>query len=82
MMKRTDKSIANSRRSKPKDCDRDKAKYEEKHSKEESCSQPVLKHPRTDADVQQVQRELKLDEVTTMKNVKEEQEKTKKKLKT
>ena len=46
-MKRTEKSKANSRQksrangrqSKPKDYDRDKAKYEEKHSTEESCSQ-------------------------------------------
>ena len=36
---RHDKSRANCRQSKPKDCDRDKAKYEEKHSTEESCSQ-------------------------------------------
>ena len=39
MMKRTEKSKANSRQSKPKDCDRDKAKYEEnyeeKHTTEE-----------------------------------------------
>ena len=57
------KSIANGRQSKPKDCDRDKAKYEEKRSTEESCSQPVPKYPRTDADVQQGQQELKLGEV-------------------
>ena len=55
--------MANSRQGKPKDHDRDKAKYEEKHSTEESCSQPVPKHSRTDADVQQVQYELKFDEV-------------------
>ena len=61
---RQDKSRANSRQSKPKDYDRDKAKYEEKHSTEESCSQPVP-HPRTDADVQQGQYELKLGEVIT-----------------
>ena len=48
-----------------KEYDRDKAKYEEKHSTEESCSQPVPKHPRTDADVQQGQYELKLGEVIT-----------------
>ena len=59
------KSKANSRQSKPKDCDRDKAKYEEKPSTEESCSQPVPKHPRTDADVQQEQHDLKLGEVIT-----------------
>ena len=52
---RQDKSIANGRQSKPKDYDRDKAKYEEKHSFKKSCSQPVPKHLRTDADVQQVQ---------------------------
>ena len=49
------KSIANGRQSKPKDHERDKAKYVEKHSTEESCSQPVPKHPRTDEDVQQEQ---------------------------
>ena len=59
-----EKSIANSRQSKPTDYDRDKAKYEEKHHTE-SCSQPVPKHPRTDADVQQGQQELKLGEVIT-----------------
>ena len=42
----------------PKDYDRDKAKYEEKHSTEESCSQPVPKHLRSDADVQEGQWEL------------------------
>ena len=53
---RQEKSMAKSRQEgKPKDCDRDKAKYEEKHSTEESCSQPVPKHLRTDADVQQGQ---------------------------
>ena len=62
---RQDKDIANSRQSEPEDCDRDKAKYEEKHITEESCSQPVPKHPRTDADVQQGQYELKLGEVCT-----------------
>ena len=62
MMKRTEKSKANSRQkskansrqkstanvrqSKPKDNDRDKAKYEEEHSTEESYSQPVPKHPK------------------------------------
>ena len=51
----------------PKVYDRDKAKYEanyeEKHSTEDSCSQPVPKHLRTDADVQEVQWELKFDDV-------------------
>ena len=42
----------------PKDLDRDTEKYEEKNSTEESCSQPVPKHPRSDADVQEGQREL------------------------
>ena len=42
-------------------------KYEEKHSTEESYSQPVPKRLRTDVDVQQGQRELKLDEgITTI----------------
>ena len=42
-------------------------KYEEKHSTEESYSQPVPKRLRTDADVQQEERELKLDEgITTI----------------
>ena len=36
---RQKKSIANGRQSKPKNYDRDKAKYEEKHSTDESCSQ-------------------------------------------
>ena len=54
-MKRTEKSKASSRQSEPEDYDRDKAKYEEKHSTEESCSQPVPKHLRADADVQQGQ---------------------------
>ena len=49
------KSKANGRQSEPKDGDRDKAKYDAKHITEESCSQPVPKHPRTDADVQQGQ---------------------------
>ena len=60
-----DKSIANGKQSEPKDCDREKAKFEEKHITGESCSQPVPKHPRTDADVQQGQQELKLGEVIT-----------------
>ena len=60
---RQEKSIADNRQGEQKDYDRDKAKYEEKHSTEESCSQPVPKHPRTDADIQQGQYELKLDEV-------------------
>ena len=64
-----DKSIANGRQSEPKDYDRDKAKYEEKHITEESCSQPVPKHPRTDADVQQGQYELKLGEVSTIPKI-------------
>ena len=38
---RQEKSVANSRQGKPKVYDRDKAKYAEKHSTEESCSQPV-----------------------------------------
>ena len=59
------KSKAKGRQSEPKDCDRDKAKYDEKHITEESCSQPVPEHPRTDADVQQEQYELKLGEVVT-----------------
>ena len=54
-----------SRQSEPKDCDRDKAKYDEKHTTEERYSQPVPKHPRTDADAQQGQNELKLAEVIT-----------------
>ena len=62
---RQQQSRANGRQSKPEDCDRDKAKYEEKHSTEESCSQPVPKYPRTDADVHQGQYELKLGEVIT-----------------
>ena len=49
--------------SEPQDCDRDKAKYDEKHFKEKSCSQPVPKHPRTDAEVQEGQYERKLGEV-------------------
>ena len=53
---RQEKRIANSGQSKPKDCDRDKAKCEEKHSAKESSSQPV-------PDVQQGQYELKLGEV-------------------
>ena len=46
---RQEKRRANGRQSKPKDYDRDKAKYEEKHCTEESCSQAVPKHLRTDA---------------------------------
>ena len=61
---RQEKSIANGRQSKPKDNDRDKAKYEEKYITEESCSKPVQKRPRTDADAQQGQHELKLGEVS------------------
>ena len=49
MMKRTEKSIANSRqtRAEPtagkanKDCDRDKAKYEEKYTTEEKLQQSI-----------------------------------------
>ena len=52
---RQKKIIANSRQSEPKDGDRDKAKYAARHITEESCSQPVPKHPRTDSDVQQEQ---------------------------
>ena len=62
---RQDKSIAFGRQGKPKGSDRDKAKYEanyeEKHSTEvrlQQSSQPVSKHPRTDADVQQEQGEV------------------------
>ena len=43
---RRQKSIANGRQGESKDCDRDKAKYEENLSTEESCSQPLPKHPR------------------------------------
>ena len=50
---RQEKSIANNRQSKPKDCDRDKAKYDEKHTTEESSSQS------------EGQKELKLGEVIT-----------------
>ena len=61
------KSRPHSKQDKPKGYDRDKTKYEanyeEKHSTEESCSQPVPKHLRTDADVQEGQWELKLDDV-------------------
>ena len=64
---RQDKSRANSRQGKPKGYHRDKAKYkanyEEKQSTEESCSQQVPKHLKTDADVQEEQRELKFDDV-------------------
>ena len=65
------KSIANNRQCEPKYCDRDKAKYDaEQHITEESCSQPVPKHPRTDADVQQGQYELKLgQEITTIPTI-------------
>ena len=63
---RQEKNKANSRQSEQKDCDRDKANFEVKHITEESCSQPVPKHPRTDADVQQGQYELKFDEVVTI----------------
>ena len=43
----------------------EKVKYDEKHITEESCSQPVPKHLRTDADVQREQYELKLGKVIT-----------------
>ena len=62
-MKRTEKSTANGKQGEPKDCGRDKAKHDEKHITEESRSQPVQKHPRTGADVQEGQHELKLGEV-------------------
>ena len=51
---RQDKSKANGRQDKRR-ANGDKAKCEEKNSTEESCSQPVAKHLRTDADVQQGQ---------------------------
>ena len=57
-MKRIEKELDNSRQGKPKDYDRDKAKYEEVQSKAAAIhpdSQPVPKHLRTDADVQQGQ---------------------------
>ena len=38
---RQDKSRANGRQSEPKDYERDKMKYVEKHSTEESYSQPL-----------------------------------------
>ena len=60
---RRQKSRANSRQGKPKGYHRDKAKYEEKQSTEESCSQQVPEHLKTDADVQEEQRELKFDDV-------------------
>ena len=69
-MKRTEKSkvnsrqksMANSRQGKPKDNDR-QAKHEEKHTSEESCSQPV-------PDVQHGQHELKFGEgITTIPKI-------------
>ena len=52
---------------KQQDCNRNKAKHEEKQIIQAGwsnpSSQPVPKHPRTDADVQQGQSELKLGEV-------------------
>ena len=74
MTKRTEKSKANGRQksianssaeANQEDCHRDKAKYEAKHITEESCSQPIPKHPKTDSDFQQGQHELKLGEVVT-----------------
>ena len=73
-MKRTEKSNANSsQKSKVNSWQKSKAnqrtttetkaKNDEKHFTEESCSQPVPKHPRTDADVQQGQYKRKLGEV-------------------
>ena len=47
---RQEKSIANGRQSKPKDCDRDKARYEEKYTEQ---SKAAATHPTSDADVQQ-----------------------------
>ena len=61
-MKRTEKSIANSRQSNQRtatETRRSTVKYKEKHStKQGRVSQPVPKHLRTDADVQQVQGEV------------------------
>ena len=47
---RQEKCIANGRQSKPKDCDRDKAKYEKKYTIQ--CKAAAT-HPTSDADVQQ-----------------------------
>ena len=47
---RQEKGIANGRQSKPKDCDRDKARYEEKYTVQ---SKSAATHPTSDADVQQ-----------------------------
>ena len=47
---RQEKSIANGRQSKPKDCDRDKARYEEK---DRVRSKAAATHPTSDADVLQ-----------------------------
>ena len=58
--------MANGRQSKTRDCDRHKAKYEEKYELKysmESLAAATL--PTRDADVQQGQYELKLDEVIT-----------------
>ena len=71
---RQEKSMANGRQSKPTDCDRDKARYEEKYTVQ---SKAAATHPTSDADVQQHpvsqpvpdvqqgQYELKLDEEIT-----------------
>ena len=78
MMKRTEKSIANSRQDKSRANSRQgKSKglrprqgevrgevhYRGKAAAIHPVSQPVSKHPRADANVQQVQKELKLDVV-------------------
>ena len=64
--RRTSKICANSRqksKANHRTATETKAKNDEKHFTEESCSQPVPKHPRTDADVQQWQYKRKLGEV-------------------
>ena len=61
------KSTANGRLSKPKDCDRNKARYEEKYTVQ---SKTAATHPTSDTDVQQGQVELKLDEeITTIPKI-------------
>ena len=47
---RQEKSIAKGRQSKPKDCDRDKARYEENYTVQRKAA---ATHPTSDADVQQ-----------------------------
>ena len=47
---RQEKSMAKGRQSKPKDCDRDKARYEEKYTVQRKAA---ATHPTSDADVQQ-----------------------------